>query len=275
MTFIDQIYRTPPKTLYHYTTLAGIKGIIESQSFWLSSAIHLNDPLELRYLDEMVERRLRERHGESAVAEMLSRVYEDAGSPIEKFELAVFHQAYRTIHISPTGASTFCISFSERYDDIPHWRLYADEGTGVCLHVNTAQLDAHFALLIYQPDQQVALFDALTSFHESQQGSAQERLGRACDDYYFIRAVCKSPYFSHENEWRLFNVWPNDRIQFRVAERSLVPYLSMPVPLDAISHITFGPRCDADVMFVSMSLLWDSIGAVCERGWQRSGVRLR
>ena len=35
--------------LYHYTTAAGLQGILRDQAFWCTSIFHLNDPSELEY----------------------------------------------------------------------------------------------------------------------------------------------------------------------------------------------------------------------------------
>jgi hypothetical protein len=37
------------KTLYHYTSLEGLLGIIESKSIWATNVLYLNDASELNY----------------------------------------------------------------------------------------------------------------------------------------------------------------------------------------------------------------------------------
>ena len=36
-----------PKTIYHYTTRAGLQGILQSNTLWASHSQFLNDPAEL------------------------------------------------------------------------------------------------------------------------------------------------------------------------------------------------------------------------------------
>ncbi len=37
------------ETLYHYTTVTGLKGIIESESVWFTDFRHMNDPSEIKH----------------------------------------------------------------------------------------------------------------------------------------------------------------------------------------------------------------------------------
>lgn len=36
----------PPEILYHYTSLAGLRGIVERQELWATTVYYLNDELE-------------------------------------------------------------------------------------------------------------------------------------------------------------------------------------------------------------------------------------
>jgi len=56
----DVLQPPPPDVLYHYTTPAGVLGIIESGSIYLSDALFLNDQSELLYGRELVAEALRE-----------------------------------------------------------------------------------------------------------------------------------------------------------------------------------------------------------------------
>ena len=47
--------------LYHYTTLEGLKGIINSRSIWFTHTSTLNDPLELKYGKQLIVNKLSEK----------------------------------------------------------------------------------------------------------------------------------------------------------------------------------------------------------------------
>jgi hypothetical protein len=42
------------KILFHYTSLEGLLGIIESQSIWATNVLYLNDASELNYLIKLL-----------------------------------------------------------------------------------------------------------------------------------------------------------------------------------------------------------------------------
>ncbi len=42
--------------LYHYTTIRGVKDILDSREFWATKSDYLNDKSEFRYIDEIITR---------------------------------------------------------------------------------------------------------------------------------------------------------------------------------------------------------------------------
>ena len=50
-----------PKTIYHYTTRAGLQGILQSNTLWASHSQFLNDPAELNYAHGLVTTELQRR----------------------------------------------------------------------------------------------------------------------------------------------------------------------------------------------------------------------
>jgi len=46
---------SPEKLLYHYTTVTGLKGIVESQSLWASDVRYMNDSAELKYIISLLK----------------------------------------------------------------------------------------------------------------------------------------------------------------------------------------------------------------------------
>lgn len=46
---------TPKELLYHYTTISGLKGIVESQSLWASDVRYMNDSAELQYIISLLK----------------------------------------------------------------------------------------------------------------------------------------------------------------------------------------------------------------------------
>ena len=42
-------------TLYHYTQIAGVQGILDEKSFWATKSDFLNDPREFSYIIEVIQ----------------------------------------------------------------------------------------------------------------------------------------------------------------------------------------------------------------------------
>jgi hypothetical protein len=51
---IQNTYRSPPSTLYHYTTPAGLLGIVENNKLWATHINYLNDATELGYARDLL-----------------------------------------------------------------------------------------------------------------------------------------------------------------------------------------------------------------------------
>jgi hypothetical protein len=91
----------PPRLVYHYTSLKGLKGILKKQRIRATHFEYLNDPDELHYCRNLF--------GEEA-----RRTDPNAADP------AMFGEDY-------------IASFSEVGDDLAQWRSYGDGGNGVAI----------------------------------------------------------------------------------------------------------------------------------------------
>jgi len=85
---------------FHYTNMAGLTAIINSQQIWLTSIFHLNDPSELG-------------HGADIALAILNSEADRGDHVVKAF-----------------CAQTF---FSRRGDDLGQWRAYADNSRGVAI----------------------------------------------------------------------------------------------------------------------------------------------
>jgi Protein of unknown function (DUF2971) len=107
-------------TLYHYTTVAGLKGIIESESIWFTDFRHLNDPSEVEHGMELcrdtIKLSLRKPGQDGRVGLFLDM-------PADFMRLDNFSRALEY----------FIGSFSQASDDLGQWRAYGDNGRGVAV----------------------------------------------------------------------------------------------------------------------------------------------
>jgi hypothetical protein len=119
--------REPPPIIYHYTNDAGLRGILENGTLWLTDIFDLNDPSELS-------------HGFSHAVSILSNKAAD-GHRWTK----VFAQAFEKFRGELQASAHFFVgSFSSVEDDLGQWRAYADNGRGYTLGFDTKMLETAF-----------------------------------------------------------------------------------------------------------------------------------
>ncbi|MCT7646592.1 DUF2971 domain-containing protein [Aliarcobacter butzleri] len=102
---------------YHYTTIDGFKGIIESNGLWLSEAKYLNDKEEIingkNKAIEVINFLMKEKKKYKIFSDILN-------GTIEKLNSLDFSNKY------------IC-SFSLKFDDLDQWRAYGKNGSGICI----------------------------------------------------------------------------------------------------------------------------------------------
>lgn len=111
--------------LFHYTTPAGLIGIIESNSLWATDAYYLNDVAELS-------------GGVRRAREQLSQMRDAAASTTRARIDHILH-AIRDIG-TPKTMSVFVASLSARHDLLSQWRAYC-RGGGFAIGFPADQLE--------------------------------------------------------------------------------------------------------------------------------------
>lgn len=221
------------RELYHYTSIAGLKGIVEENGFWASDNRFMNDAEEnwdgIRLAHEILQYKAK-RSRDPAFAKILRDVAELIAAPREY------------------GRLITCFSTSR--DDLGQWRGYA--AGGVCLHFGEARegedplfvgpRQLPFAVVYDHRRKQVLLLSILRRFER------EYALDRAAmshdwpddhDESYRIQLHStishhilgfKDPAFAHEAEVRLVLSYEDaDRyeggLRFRASPLGIIPYL--------------------------------------------------
>jgi len=267
---VQSLLSTPiPAELWHYTSLAGLKGIVESKRIWATDIRFLNDSQEYIHALELLEVVAKDIEKESNLATILECV----------------KKACSTGALSSSQLQVFVISFSEAKDLLSQWRAYTEDWRGMSLGFNlqTVRLTSDpnslvaLAPCVYREDEKVRLLNAVLSHFlneaekitEELDSKAQqvafdtfrlpkdqweietdkafdgvaegvtERLknavGATLIDLARIMPLLKHSSFSEEKEWRL--VLPYDAITFpdllekdiRIGKSSLLPYIKEPI----------------------------------------------
>ncbi|WP_210396224.1 DUF2971 domain-containing protein [Motiliproteus sediminis] len=253
-----QLYANrPDETLFHYTSLQGLSGIVESGAIWASDVRYLNDSAEIRHTTELIleqsHRRIDEGSGNVA---LLAQFQEWLSRGISRDHLLL-------------GAS-----FRANGNLLSQWRGYSSLGKGVSLGFRPdtlikAATEQGFRIgrCIYAPEQQrqliEALLDNLEQLAEDNHGGDYEALFRSAEeDLLHTAALLKHPAFAEEAEWRLVTSiaaeGSHPGLKFREGRSMLVPYVELqlagpgqPLPLD---QVYLGPTPHAALSMQSLGL---------------------
>ncbi len=248
--------------LYHYTSMAGLVGMLQTQQMWLTSVFHLNDPSELAY-------------GINVALEALAAASDNAPPEVQRFCV----RAKRILLKSGREFfGWFVGSMSAAPNDLGQWRAYADNGRGVAIGLAPSLFKierdsrdlpllekfqvarVNYRRTTLEDRIRVAVEGAVAAFAKAKtllaNTEAEEAFGREMATHIatplFMAAIStKDPAFALEREFRIVLV--NDyaklvpHLLFRTRGSSLVPYISISMDLatpSAITSITVGPAAD-------------------------------
>jgi len=255
--------------LYHYTTLEGLKGILQNRSIWCGHISTLNDPSELQYgktlviskLDEMIDKE---------EEKYLKNILKNLLLFIKAFDTQLYH--------------TYIICFCGSDNLLSQWRSYASRAGGYNLGIffysdtkfshnfNNPKDQSEMMLrkIIYNLNEQEEIISKYLSNIVSGSNNAMEWFRNndgipqewetqvameSVNILYDMILSFKNSAFKEENEWRLIKVMAaNHRpelIKFRENNNRVIPYLetiiyenengTLTFPLH---EIRFGPMLD-------------------------------
>jgi hypothetical protein len=162
----DRLHSEPPAVLHHYTTAAGLMGIIGSQRVWGTNARFLNDPSEVRYALKVISEAVAEREKPYLVARSaepaLERVPDILARLMGAREPKIEVWAKQLLEIFDQQREIYVASFCEDGDLLSQWRGYAAAGGGYAIGITTDEIwgatDARPSVIlrkvIYDPEVQ-------------------------------------------------------------------------------------------------------------------------
>ena len=246
---VDLIYapqntlRSGALSLYHYTDLSGLVGIIEKHDLWVSHSRYSNDDEEMT-------------HGLAVVHGVLKRATESGQHDGE------YLQTLSRLAEEPEGVYICC--FCEKDNLLSQWRGYGANGAGVSLEfapkefADVAGPDNPHGLLrfwkvFYKSETQDNIVELAIDRYSPAMNRGQsiaELARKAADAIRFFIPTFKNADFQEESEWRLiFTPSPYTAImpRFRVSRNMLVPFYSLReligsgLPLLPIRKVLVGP----------------------------------
>jgi hypothetical protein len=310
---ITQPRRTPPSGfLFHYTTVEGLKGIIEKNELWATSAYFLNDSAEIIYGCRVLKEALEEwmannpRTEDSLTLAMARQLHTTFGDTFLNKAIVV-----------PIYLACFC----ENDNLLSQWRTYGQSGGySVGFQALAANLlprqgfkpepCTYTSTLIkveYDKTEQIRrcreILDALLpTFDRPETASALRSIGdhplvggptisRTMVDLFMEEIVgFKSEDFAVENEWRVVvrrrelrkqgtddGGQTKTPVYFRTSRGTLIPYVRLipivPAEKLPICCIRTGPTLDANASTLALPLFLETNGF--HIGIRRSEISLR
>lgn len=264
-TLDDLLAQSPPVELFHYTSQAGLLGILESRMIRASKISHLNDAAELALAVGLARKHIDSLDIEAEIkSELLGDIEDIEGSSI----------------------NIFVFSLTERGDQLSQWRGYTPTGAGYSIGFSvpflTAMVDKSFGDLVLGPcsynpfAHEKIIAELVNEAVRRRRGSGhtapspQEFRPTALPflgALYFAAPFLKHEGFSEEREWRLVSrpvSHTDSRFKHRVGTSHLIPYLELSISQEAgepanITQVIVGPtphpRLARDAVFTLLASL--------------------
>jgi hypothetical protein len=216
-----------PDLLYHYTTQAGLLGIVWSQELFATKIQYFNDSAEFHLALDLAFALLQE---------------PDAGGTVER-RARIAEQIHAV-----RQANIFAVSLTTDGDLLSQWRAYGRSSNMYAVGLRSSVL----LRIAEERDGMLSrcLYD--TEGHRQKIGDAVDAAvhdGGHADAFrnsiLSIAPLVKHPSFEEENEWRLVTPLLDERgMEFREGLFTPVPYIAVPLRADgesAIREVVVGP----------------------------------
>jgi hypothetical protein len=233
----------PPETIYHYTTAAGLLGIVNTNRLWASDLLYMNDSTEVEY-------------GRQLIIEVAAAVAGEAKCPMAQMLCKSIDTVLYPVGMVSGGFYAAC--FCEEGDLLSQWRGYSGGVGGYALGFRSRDLqpfrastpERRFVLrpVVYDPNEQrelirTFLLEVDTALAELLEGDlAQRETDVHTVAYVTIQRqmlecmlTMKNPAFKEEREWRLihyrsgFSREPEATVEYRPTRSFIVPYVALDV----------------------------------------------
>ncbi len=215
-----------PKILYHYTSVDALNGIITQNEyrdnilrFWCTEHNFMNDPKEIIRGRELVKKQL------------ISKI----NNPELKKELLDSYLSEKAVY--------YILSLSNKADILPMWSTYGQNGTGICLELDTTYIENReydISKCAYSAEE---LLQQINSAIIAKTDKEQRSL---CLEIAPNSMLLKPPYYSYENEYRIMFLishrekWLKPKL--RLNRGIIAHFIEYEIPIKALKSIIIGPN---------------------------------
>jgi hypothetical protein len=268
----------PEKTLWHYTSGAGVLGIIETGTLFATQVACLNDSTEVRYASQLFRDALvavRQKHSGDAVIDQL----------LDRIAAAFAEDPSRPSH-APNMYFVTC--FTDQADDLSQWRAYCGDENGYAIGFRAQGLfgnqNSFVARVSYNAEQHKAVAekvaDATVQFFRD--GLEKNRAASPAEweaDFVPVwtnwigrlAPLVKNEAFQAEHEYRVVHqLQVNEMGQVRFRPRKTLMSRHLPLsfpqpraprfPMLPIVGVKIGPTHHKEITRVSVDLLLMQMG---------------
>lgn len=278
------------KIVYHYTSLEGLIGIINSQRIWATDILYLNDASEFKYSKNILYEEVKKLRKKDPRFKRTNNLDDSLGHFFYEILEENIEKLFPSEHFS-----FYVCSFSEKKDLLSQWRGYCQNGTGFSIGFSLDRLKnnfehANFAInkCIYDAKEQTTLINELLKktsekFISEIGGSADKKNAWDTKSKYlavefvseFIKLApaFKHPQFIEEKEWRVISSLQTPKVskllRFRPGKTMIIPYVELFLPEEGgkliIDEMVIGPTNDNSLSVSSLKLLLISKNVICRK----------
>lgn len=242
----------PPPELFHYTTQAGLIGMVHDRHMWATRIQHLSDLTEYRHAFNALEQRCKA---------LLPQVEApEAKELLESLPMVARQYA---------GANIYVLCFSELEDSLSQWRSYSSKGVGLAVGFHSSDLmtwavangwtleQCQYDLATQRASLNSLVHVALVQLAKNLQTYGGEPVGRILQitrneviqpAFLKLAPRFKHPAFAEEREWRLVSppiAYDDRNCDVRPGPYLPIPYFKFPIVNNEgrvrFSNIKIGP----------------------------------
>lgn len=242
--------------LYHYTSPAGLLGILNSSSLWMSDSDFLNDSSESDYFYGIYQKAT-PYEGENRKEEFF------------RFSAGMFSYYHTSLYSSPRQTAhriketRYILSMSLDRDNLNLWSYYTKNANSLGYSIGLKEdfLNSLFrkdedeillsGKVIYDPDTQMRLLSELYRDYWEQYTTLKHTYQREYlyakmeDNIVRYSVFMKNPLFAHENEYRVavVRLGSNSTQQrlFREMNGAFIPYITQSINLRDVVEVGISP----------------------------------
>ena len=267
----------------HYTTLEVLLSLLRNAedkklTFWASSIYSMNDPTEFMYgydicmdILQKVEKRLK-------VSKLWMDIHDDSSNDWKEILIQSLYE---------NNECPFVVSFSKLKDSLPLWKMYGNNGYGVCLvfseylvkpfNPNGIEPQIYNSIHLYDVGYGTihqSEYDIFNKIVESrykkylsticQNGCNnifEKKLSLLCLTLVICSPCIKHPSYAYEQEKRLLKYYleeSNQKVQFYEKNNNIISYTEVQIPIDNLKEIIIGPCSDFQAISRSITQLLHS-----------------